>query len=314
MNQLKVGVIGVGHLGKHHARIYSDLPEATLVAVSDIDESRGTSIADQYQIKFCSQLTDLLSLVDAVSVAVPTSDHYPVVQACLEAGVHVLVEKPITSTVQDGQKLISSAHLHNCILQVGHVERFNPIIDLIRPFVRNPGFLECHRLSPFQPRGTDVDVVLDLMIHDLDLVLSFGLGPIKSIEASGVAVLTNQIDIANARIVFESGGVATFTASRVSTGRLRKCRVFQRNAYLSIDYQARQAIMYRRIPGRDGNAEIETKQLSGTEEEPLRRELFSFLTAVNKKTHSGVSGEDGVASLELAHQVLQKIQGSLTTE
>ena len=225
-------------------------------------------------------------------------------------GVHVLVEKPITSTVHDGQQLVSLAGQHNCILQVGHVERFNPIIDLIRPFVESPGFLECHRLSPFQPRGTDVDVVLDLMIHDIDLVLSFGLGSITSIEASGLAVLTKQIDIANARIVFENGGVATFTASRVSTGRLRKCRVFQQNAYLSIDYQARQAVMHRRIPGQEGTPEVETKELYGTDEEPLRRELLSFLMSVKHKTSSGVSDREGLAALELAHQILEKIQNS----
>ena len=308
MNPLKVGVIGVGHLGKHHARIYSDVQEATLVAVSDINESHGISIADQYQVRFCPQLTDLLPLVDAVSVAVPTSDHFSIVQACLEAGVHVLVEKPITSTVQDAQQLVDLADQRNCMLQVGHVERFNPIIDLIRPFIQNPGFLECHRLSPFQARGTDVDVVLDLMIHDIDLVLSFGLGSIQSIEASGLAVLTKQIDIANARIVFENGGVATFTASRVSTGRLRKCRVFQQDAYLSIDYQARQAVMHRRIPGQKDDTEVETKELWGTDEEPLRRELLSFLMSVKDKMHSGVSDREGVAALKLAHQILDKIQ------
>ncbi len=308
MEQLKVGVIGVGHLGQHHARIYSTLSDATLVAVLDIDESRGRSIADQYHAKFTSDLSSFLSEVDAVSVAVPTSSHYSVVHACLEAHVHVLVEKPITSLVEDGLRLVDFAKQQHCILQVGHVERFNPIVDLVRPFILNPGFLECHRLSPFQPRGTDVDVVLDLMIHDLDLVLSFDLGSILTVEASGLSVLTGQIDIANARIEFEDGAVATFTASRISTGRLRKCRVFQPDAYLSIDYQNRQAHIHRR-KSKDGEvADVQAEQLCGTEDEPLQRELLSFIAAVQSQGRPLVSGEDGVASLELAHRILRKIQ------
>ncbi|GJL50726.1 MAG: UDP-N-acetylglucosamine 3-dehydrogenase [Nitrospirales bacterium] len=307
MDQLKVGVIGVGHLGQHHARIYSGLPEVRLVAVSDIDQSRGQSIAKQYQALHYAQCDRLLSDVDAVSVAVPTSHHYPVVRACLEAGVHVLVEKPITSLVEDGQMLVKLATQHGCILQVGHVERFNPIVELVRPLIHHPGFLECHRLSPFQPRGTDVDVVLDLMIHDLDIVLSLNLGGIVTIEASGLAVLTDQVDIANARIGFANGGVATFTASRISTGRLRKCRIFQSQSYLSIDYQSRQAVVHRRNGRKDEGASVETDQFSGAEDEPLQRELRAFIEAINTRSTPRVSGEDGVASLDLAHRILEKI-------
>ncbi|GJL62927.1 MAG: UDP-N-acetylglucosamine 3-dehydrogenase [Nitrospirales bacterium] len=308
MDQLKVGVIGVGHLGQHHARIYSGLPEVRLVAVSDIDQSRGQSIANLYHVPHYAQFDRILSDVDAVSVAVPTSEHYLVVRACLEAGVHVLVEKPITSRVDDGQTLVKLAKQHGCVLQVGHVERFNPIVELVRPLIHHPGFLECHRLSPFQPRGTDVDVVLDLMIHDLDIVLSLNLGAIVTIEASGLAVLTDQVDIANARIGFSNGGVATFTASRISTGRLRKCRIFQSQAYLSIDYQDRQAVIHRRNGRNTGVGGVKTEQLSGEQDEPLQRELRAFIASINTQAAPLVSGEDGVASLQLAHQILTKIE------
>ncbi|WP_447968248.1 Gfo/Idh/MocA family protein [Nitrospira sp. M1] len=307
MNQLKVGVIGVGHLGQHHARIYSALPEARLVAVSDIDTAQGHAIADKFHVPCYENFDRLLSEVDAVSVAVPTSQHYPVVRACLEAGVHVLVEKPITSLIEDGRTLVSLAKHYECVLQVGHVERFNPIVEIVRPLIHNPGFLECHRLSPFQPRGTDVDVVLDLMIHDLDIVLSLNLGAIVSIDASGLAVLTDQVDIANARIGFANGSVATFTASRISTGRLRKCRVFQSQAYFSIDYQGRQAVIHRRNGRNDGGVSVKTDQLSGGDGEPLQRELRAFIAAINTQSTPLVSGEDGVASLDLAHQILTKI-------
>ncbi len=313
MGSLRVGVIGVGHLGQHHARIYSALSESTLVAVSDIDQFRGESIASQYHAHYCEQIGRLLSMVDAVSVAVPTSQHFSIVCACLEAGVHVLVEKPITSLVEDGHFLVKLAKDRNCILQVGHVERFNPIVELVRPLIHNPGFFECHRLSPFQARGIDVDVVLDLMIHDLDMVLSFNLGSIVSVEASGLAVLTDQVDIANARIEFINGSVATFTASRISTGRLRKCRIFQPQSYLSINYQDRQAVIHRRN-GRGGNgSNVQTDQLIGSEDEPLQRELLSFIDAVNRGTTPLVSGEDGVASLDLAHRILTKIHSTVTT-
>ena len=305
---IKVGVIGVGHLGQHHARIYSNLPGSILVAVADVDERRGQSIAEQYAVSFCSDLTTLLPMVDAVSVAVPTSEHYTIVKACLQAGLHVLVEKPITSTLSEGHDLVRLAKNKKVILQVGHVERFNPIVDVIRPYITIPGFIECHRLSPFQPRGTDVDVVLDLMIHDLDMVLSFELGPVQRVEAVGMAVLTDTIDIANARIEFSQGCVASLTASRVSTGRLRKLRVFQSDMYLTVDYQARGATLHQRVPNKDQESAIRTEHLQGKEEEPLRRELTSFVNAIQTGTDSLIPGEQGVASLELAYRVLEEIR------
>lgn len=310
MERLRVGVIGVGHLGQHHARIYSDLPNATLIAVMDLDRQRGQLIAKRYQVTFCQRLANLLPQVDAVSVAVPTSAHYPVVKSCLEAGLHVLVEKPITSTIDEGRELVWLAKEKHVILQVGHVERFNPVVDVARSYIERPGFIECHRLSPFQPRGTDVDVVLDLMIHDLDLVLSFNLGHVRQVEAVGMAVLTSIIDIANARIEFSDGCVVNLTASRVSTGRLRKLRVFQADRYLSVDYQSREAIIHERVPNPNPQNAYSTHHLRGADDEPLRRELLSFVNSVEDGTDSLVPGEQGVASLELAHRVLEAIRGS----
>jgi predicted dehydrogenase len=310
MEPLRVGVIGVGHLGQHHARIYSVLPDTNLIAVQDLDKTRGQLIAKRYRVTYCETLAELLPQVDAVNVAVPTSAHYPVVKTCLEAGLHVLVEKPITSTIEEGHSLVRLAREKQAILQVGHIERFNPVVDVARSYIDKPGFLECHRLGPFQPRGTDVDVVLDLMIHDLDMVLSFNLGTVLKVEAVGMPVFTEIIDIANARIEFSQGCVANLTASRVSTGRLRKLRVFQPDCYLSVDYQAREAIIHQRVSQPNHESTICTQSLRGDDDEPLRRELLSFVNAVKNGTESLVSGEQGVASLELAHRVLEAIRGS----
>ena len=310
MDKLRVGVIGVGHLGQHHARIYSANPHTTLVAIQDLDKTRGQMIAKRYGVAFCDELVHLLPQVDAVSVAVPTSAHYPVVKICLEAGLHVLVEKPITSTIEEGNELVRLAKGKQVILQVGHIERFNPVIDAARSYIHNPGFLECHRLGPFQPRGTDVDVVLDLMIHDLDMILTFNLGQVQRVEAVGMPVFTNIIDIANARIEFSQGCVANLTASRVSTGRLRKLRVFQADCYLSVDYQVREAIIHQRVSNPNHGSTIRTQFLRGDDDEPLRRELSSFVDAVKNGTRSPVPGEQGVASLELAHRVLEAIRMS----
>ena len=309
MDQIKVGVIGVGHLGQHHARIYSGLPNTRVIGVVDLDKTRAQLIAKRYQVPFCESLAALLTEVDAVSVAVPTSSHYPIVKACLEAGCHVLVEKPISSTIEDGSELVRISKEKSLMLQVGHIERFNPVMEVASPFIRRPGFIECHRLGPFQPRGTDVDVVLDLMIHDLDMVLSFDLGEIQNVEAVGMRVFTKNIDIANARIEFGGGCVANLTASRVSSGRLRKLRVFQPDCYLSVDYQAREALVHQSMPDSKKKFELRPLHLRGTDEEPLYRELVSFVNAVMTKTPCPATGEEGVASLRLAHGVLDSIRG-----
>lgn len=308
MNDVRVGVIGVGHLGQHHARLYAESPLATLVGVVDINPARAKQIGERHQVPAHTDLEKLLKEVDAVSVAVPTSAHYAVVKACLDAGVHVLVEKPIAVTANDARELVERARTSARVLQVGHIERFNPVFSAVRPYIRTPGFIECHRLSPFGERGTDVDVVLDLMIHDLDIVLSLDPGPVEEIRAAGVPVLSPNIDIANARIAFASGCVANLTASRVSTTRMRKLRLFQRDAYISVDYQARQGLICRRRVGASNRPEIEMEPVKGGNEEPLKLELEAFVRTVQTGGAPPVSGQDAVAALELAHQVLDAIK------
>jgi len=306
---LRVGVIGVGHLGRHHARIYQGLPMVSLAGVVDIDPSRGTSIAQEVGIPYFENLTDLLPVVDAVSVAVPTSAHYSVVRACLTHDCHVLVEKPITSHVWEGEELVELARSKRKILHVGHIERFNPIIECVRPLIQNPGFIECHRLSPFQPRGTDVDVVRDLMIHDIDLLLSLGLGPIKEVEARGLPVFTAYPDIANVRILFESGCLANLTASRISTGRLRKIRLYQRDRYISIDFGVKEAVIHTRKMVDGDTIDVDCQNLKGGKGDSLTRELECFIQSIlGSNLHQGVSGEEGVEALRVATQVGSLIQ------
>ncbi|MEW6544035.1 MAG: Gfo/Idh/MocA family oxidoreductase [Nitrospirota bacterium] len=308
MKKVRAGVIGVGHLGQHHARLYAALPEVELVGVMDADPARAQMIGERYGATPVSTLADLLPQVQAVSVAVPTSAHHEIVKVCLEAGVHVLVEKPIAVTSAEAQDLVELAGRRGLVLQVGHIERFNPVIRAVRPHIGKPGFIECHRLSPFGERGTDVDVVLDLMIHDLDMILSFEPGPVEEVRAAGVPVLSPNIDIANARIAFGSGCVANLTASRVSTTRMRRLRLFQRDAYVSVDYQTRQGVIFRRLVEEGKRPEITVEQVQGSDEEPLKLEMESFVTAVAGATRPVVSGEDGAAALELAHQVLEAIR------
>lgn len=306
---LRVGVIGVGHLGRHHARIYGTLPSVTLVGVSDTDTARGHLVADECGVSYFQDLDELLSLVDAVSVAVPTSAHGVVVTTCLQRGCHVLVEKPIASHVWEGEQLVELAKVRGTILHVGHIERFNPIVEVMRPLVSHPGFIECHRLSPFQPRGTDVDVVRDLMIHDLDLLLSLGLGPILQVEARGMPVFTDLPDIANVRILFESGCLANLTASRISTGRLRKIRVYQRDRYLSVDFGGKEAVMNTRRSLEGGTFEVESQHIKGDEGDALTRELDCFIQSIlGNPSARGVSGEEGVEALRVATQVVSLIQ------
>jgi predicted dehydrogenase len=307
MRKLRVGVIGVGHLGQHHARLYAALPGSTLVGVTDHDATRAQAVADKHGARLYPKVSALLSEVDAVSIAVPTSAHHAVAKLCLDAGVHVLVEKPITVTLPEAADLIDAARRRGCVLQVGHIERFNPGIRAVRSEIHAPGFIECHRLSPYGERGTDVDVVLDLMIHDLDMVLSFKPGDVEEVRAAGVPVLSSTVDIANARIAFTSGCVANFTASRVSTTRMRKLRLFQRDAYLSVDYQARHAAILRRRVGANQRPEIFMEPAKTIDDEPLKLELEAFLHAIASGTPPVVSGEDGAAALALAHQVLASI-------
>ncbi len=309
MTVLRVGVIGVGHLGQHHARLYAALPGFRLVGLVDTDAERAKLVAGRHGAPVMADLPALLKQVEAVSVAATTSAHYGVVKACLEAGVHVLVEKPIAVTPAEAWELVELAQRRKRVLQVGHIERFNPVMQAMRPHIGKPVFIECHRLSPFGERGTDVDVVLDLMIHDLDLVLSMQPGPVEDIRAAGVPVLTSSNDIANARIEFHSGCVANLTASRVSTSRMRRLRLFQRDAYLSVDFQTRQGMICRRRTGAGERPVIETESVKGSEDEPLKLELEAFLAACATGQPPPVTGADGAAALDLAYRVLEQIGG-----
>lgn len=308
MTPLRAGVIGVGHLGQHHTRLYASLPGARLIGVVDHSAERARMIADRHGVKVYRSTRELLPHVDVVSVAVPTSAHYDVAKACLQAGKHVLVEKPIAVTSAEAHELVRLAAQRGCRLQVGHSERFNPIMQVMRPHIGRPVFIECHRLSSFSERGTDVDVILDLMIHDLDMMLSFNPGPVEDVQAAGVPVLSSTIDIANARIQFKSGCVANLTASRVSTNKMRRLRLFQRDNYLSIDFHSRQGMICRREAGTGKRPSIVIEQLRGGEEEPLKLQLESFLAAVGTGSRPAVSGEDGAAALDLAHRVLEAIE------
>ena len=307
MKPLRAGVIGVGHLGQHHARHYATLPGVTLVGVCDAAQDRAALIADRHGVQAWSDLTELLKHVDLVSVAAPTSAHFATARLCLEAGKHVLVEKPIAVTSSEAHELVELAARHGCLLQVGHSERFNPIMQRMRAHIERPAFIEGHRLSAFGERGTDVDVVLDLMIHDLDLVLSFNPGPVEEVRAAGVPVLSPNIDIANVRIAFASGCVANLTASRVSTNKMRRLRFFQRDRYVSIDFQTRQAMVSRRVQGTGARPTIDVETFQAGDDEPLRLELDSFVQAVATGLRPVVSGEDGEAALNLAALVVEAI-------
>ncbi|MDH5640609.1 MAG: Gfo/Idh/MocA family oxidoreductase [Nitrospira sp.] len=307
MTTLRAGVIGVGHLGQHHARLYAALPDATLIGVTDQSHERARLIAERHGAQVFGGVPDLLKAVDVVSIAVPTSAHYPVAKACLEAGKHVLVEKPIAVNPAEAGELVELAKAKGLRLQVGHSERFNPIMQTMRPHIGRPAFIEAHRIGTYSERGTDVNVVLDLMIHDLDLVLSFNPGPVEEVRAAGVPVLSSTIDIANARIQFQSGCVANLTASRVSLMKMRRLRVFQRDSYVSIDFQSRQGIVGRRAGESGGKPGFAIEEYKGSEDEPLKLQLASFLRSVRTGATPVVSGEDGSAALTVAHQVLAAI-------
>jgi len=310
MVKFRAGVIGVGHLGQHHARLYASSADSTLVGVLDQDLARATLIAEQHGVQVFRDLPELLRQVDVVSIAVPTSGHYAMAKACLEARKHVLVEKPIAVLPAEAQELVDLAKRHGCTLQVGHSERFNPIVSLMWPYIHHPVLIESHRLGVYSPRGTDVDVVLDLMIHDLDLVLACHLGPVEDVQAVGLSVLSSTNDVANARIHFESGCVANLTASRISPKGMRQWRLFQSDGSVSIDFQARQGVIGRRTtePGQTGMTAAEAVQAG--DGEPLKLQMESFLRTIRTASRPVVSGEDGAAAVDLAQRVLSVMKVS----
>jgi len=303
---VRVGVVGVGALGQHHARVYADLPGARLAGIYDVDPARAAEVAARHGVPAFSELGELARAADAMSVAVPTVDHHRVGRALLEAGKDVLVEKPMTARLDEAEDLIRLAREKGAILQVGHIERFNPAVDALRKAALQPRFIEVHRLSPFSPRSLDVDVVLDLMIHDLDIVLCLDGSGAVQVDAVGVPVLTAKVDIANVRLRFASGLIANLTASRVSADRVRKFRVFSPKTYISVDFAARSAQVYRLVQGKDG-PEITTEKTAAPDEEPLRRQLAAFVDAVRERSEPAVTGADGLRALGLAHTILARM-------
>ena len=302
MEKLRVGVVGVGHIGSNHARIYSEIANANFAAVYDVDLARANSVAKKYGAVAARSLDEFAEMIDAASVSTPTSTHFDVARHLLGAKKHLLIEKPITETTQQASELSALAATNELILQVGHVERFNPVLGALEERLTHPRFIEAHRLSPYPERSTDIGVVLDLMIHDLEIVLHLVRSPVQSIDAVGIPVLSKGEDIANARIRFEDGCVANITSSRISPERMRKIRVFQQDAYLSLDYQSQSGEIYRLVNGRIARDKVAIER-----EEPLRRELISFVECAATGRQPRVSGSQATAALELAVEITKRI-------
>jgi predicted dehydrogenase len=256
MKSLRVGVVGVGHIGGNHARIYAETARAEFTAIYDIDASRARKIAAKFNVQPAASMEEFCALADAASVATPTNSHFAIARELLERGKHLLIEKPITEKTSDAHELARLAARNRLVLQVGHVERFNPVLSALEEHLTHPRFIEAHRLSPYPNRSTDIGVVLDLMIHDLEIILHLVRAPVESIDAVGVPVLSKGEDIANARLRFAGGCVANITSSRISPERMRKIRVFQEDAYLSLDYQSQSGEIYRRAAGRIARAPV----------------------------------------------------------
>jgi predicted dehydrogenase len=305
MKDLRIGVAGVGHIGSNHARLYAEMPSAEFTAVYDVDPITNRTIATKFGATPAKSLDEFIGMVDAASVATPTNTHYSITQSLLAKGKHVLVEKPITDNTAHAAELAELAARNGLILQVGHVERFNPVLSALEKNLTHPRFIEAHRLSPYSQRSTDIGVVLDLMIHDLEVILHFVRSPLWSIDSVGVPVLSRSEDIANVRLHFEDGCVANVTASRISPERVRKIRIFQEEAYLSLDYQNQSGEIYRRV-GR----QIWRDRVSVEHEEPLKLQLTSFVECASTGRQPRVSGSQATAALELAVKITKQIASS----
>jgi len=302
METIRAGVAGAGSMGRNHARVFSLLPQAKLCAIYDADAGRAKAVADEFGGEPVDSLEALAELVDAASVAVPTIYHREVGCRLMESGVHILMEKPIAPSVEDARELVETSRRTNRLLQIGHIERFNPVMRSLEAKLTQPKFIEAHRLSPFPNRSIDIGVVLDLMIHDLEIILHLVNSPVESIDAVGIPVLTRSEDIANARIRFENGCVANLTASRISPERMRKIRVFQSDCYLSLDYQEQAGQIHWREGMSIQRAEVEVEK-----DEPLKLELAAFIASVARGEAPAVTGQQGAAALELALEITRRI-------
>jgi len=306
--RLRAAVVGVGYLGRFHAEKYAAHPGAELVAVVDVDGERARSVAAALGVAAATDYRGLVGHIDCASVVVPTQQHGAVAHDLLAAGVDVLVEKPLTTTIEEGKSLVEAAVRGGRVLQVGHLERFNPALRALEGLLSQPRFIECVRLSPFIERGTDVDVVLDLMIHDLDVILSMVPSPVRAIEAVGVPVLTGSVDIANARLRFANGCIANVTASRVSAKRERKLRIFQPDAYFSVDYGEHRVRIFRREPRPDGQPCLVAEERQVAEADALAAEIDAFVHAVRRRETPPVTGWDGLRALEVAHVIRESVE------
>ena len=315
--RIRVAVVGVGYLGQHHARLLAAMDGVELVGVCDVIQARVDEVAARYSTTPYRDARDLVSLVDAVTIAAPTDAHVELAIPFLEAGLPTLVEKPMASSLQDADRLVAAAQRAGALLAIGHTERFNPAVAAAIPLISEPRFIEIHRLGAFPERSLDIDVIFDLMIHDLDLLLTVVKSDVVSIEAVGVNVLTPRVDIANARLRFASGCIANVTASRISRDRVRKARFFQGSAYLSIDFAAQELEVYRLVQpsGEEGASTtggrpvIHGGKVTVVQEEPLRRELEDFVDAIRTGRHPGVTGRAGREALALATRVAEKMEG-----
>lgn len=301
---MKAAVIGVGHLGKHHARILASLPGVSLAGVVDINKDRAAEIAREYNTTAFADPREIAGLELAV-IATPTESHAAIAAPLIDAGVHTLIEKPVTQTLHEADTLIAAAKDKGVVLAVGHSERFNPAVVAARPYVNDPRFIEVHRLGTQLGRSLDIDVVLDLMIHDLDLILSMVPSEVESVEAVGVPVLTPKVDIANARVRFKNGCIANLTASRISKDQIRKIRFFQRERYVSIDTAAREVEMFQLVPQPGGMPKIGGGKQAVAGDEPLKSELEDFVAAVRERRAPAVPGEQGRAALALAVRIVE---------
>jgi len=307
MEDIRIGVVGIGHLGGYHLQKYQGIPGCRIVGVVDTVPERARQAADLYGCQVITDCRKLAGMVDAVSVAVPTGAHHGVASVFLKAGVDVLLEKPIAATLAEADELIALAAAKKLILQIGFIERFNPAVVALHTVMEHPLFIESHRLHPFFERGTDVDVILDLMVHDLDIIIHFVRCPVKTIDAVGVSVLSDKVDIANVRLTFAGGCVANITASRVTGKTLQKIRFFGVEGYHSVDYRKRELVSLGRRSGADGRPTITENHVEVKKHDPLEEEIRSFIKAVRDRTEPLVSGRDGHAALELALRINDEI-------
>lgn len=313
MNKIRCAVIGVGYLGRFHAQKYQMIPQAELVAVCDVNQNNADAVAKELNVQAVTDFTELFGKVDAVSIAATTNKHYDIAKAFLAQGIHVLIEKPITETVEQADELIQLAEKYQVKLQVGHLERFNSARIAVDPHLNTPHFIESERLAPFNPRGSDVNVVLDLMIHDIDMIQNIVKSPIKSIDAHGTPVLTQEIDIANARIHFENHCVANVTASRISYKVERRTRIFQSDSYISIDFQNKQFAVFKKGDGEmfPGIPDIKCEQEEFAKGDALFEEIKAFINCIIHDTTPLVTGTEGRDALETAERITSVIQHNL---